>query len=93
MSKETKYYKYSNIHQGVRFFRVKGNDKDVLQIVSSVVEKKGRPYCFGFNNIKYSTFIGSWGWKLGESKNISEISEKQFNSELKRVAKALKLKL
>jgi len=92
MSKETKYYFYSNKYQGERYFKVEGNDNDVLQIITKVTEKKGRAYCIGVTYIKYITFIGSWGWKLSESKNIKEIKRKEFDKELKKMIDAFKCK-
>jgi len=81
------YYKYDNPHQGVRYFKVKETYGDVLQIITESVPKKGRPYMKGITFIKYSTWIGSWGWKLKESKNIVEIKRKEFQTVLKEMLK------
>lgn len=84
--KGAKYYFYSNPNQGERYFRVEG-EKEVLQIVTKVTEKKGRTYCIGISYIKYSTFIGSWGWKINESRNIREIHQSSFDRELEKMIK------
>lgn len=89
---DIKYYSYSNIHQGERYFRVKDNNSDVLQIVTKVTEKKGRVYCLGVSYIRYSTFIGSWGWKMKESRWLKEITKNDFNSQLKKMIKMIKWK-
>ena len=91
MSKQVMYYRYDNKYVGEKFFRTNGTN-DVLSIVSSVQEKKGRTFCIGVTYIKYSTFIGSWGWKLEESKNIVEIKKSEFNYELKKMVNKFKVK-
>lgn len=67
---EAKYYEYYNPNNGRRFFRVKENER-VLQIIWETVPKKGKAYIQGISYLNYLTFIGSWGWKLSESKNIN----------------------
>jgi hypothetical protein len=81
-----KYYYYYNPNVGVRYFRVK-KGKDVMQIIDSVQIKKGRAYTTGVTFIGYISFVGSWGWKLDESRNIVEISEKTFNKVLEKMIK------
>lgn len=71
------YYKYDNPNVGVRYFKVE-EGKPVLQIIESIQKKKGRPFQMGVNYITYMSFIGSWGWKLAESKNIKTIPKDKF---------------
>jgi hypothetical protein len=83
-----KYYYYYNPNVGARYFKVK-KGKDVMQVISSVQIKKGRAYTEGITFIGYISFIGSWGWKLDESRNIVEISEKKFNKVLEKMIKKI----
>jgi len=84
-----KYYFYSNPNQGERYFRVKESEK-VLQIIEKTQPKKGRPYQRGVTYIQYLSFLGSWGWRLSESKNIKEITKKEFNKVLDKMIKEFK---
>lgn len=73
-----KYYKYETPHTGIRYFKVKDNHSDVVQIVYSHKEKVGRAYCIGITLIKYTSFIGNYGWKLDESKYIKEVTAEEY---------------
>ena len=81
---ETTYYIYSNPYRGERYFKVTKYEK-VLQIIASVIPKKGRPYQEGVNYIAYSTFIGSYGWKMKESRWLKEISKARFDKLLDKM--------
>ncbi len=86
---KAKYYRHYNEYQGERFFKVvKG--KDVLQIVASTAIKRGRPYMAGINMMKYISFIGSWGWKMQESRCLTEISKKEFEKKFLKIINKLK---
>ena len=88
MSTEIKYYRYFNINQGERFFKVRPK-KNVIQVIVSVQLKKGRAYTQGISIMKYSTFIGSYGWKMKESRNITEISREEFYKKFNKILKKL----
>lgn len=90
-AKYPKYYEFSNPNIGKRYFKVNGENIDVVQVIAHTQSKKGRPYQKGITLIKYTTFIGSWGWKMSSSRFMKQISkseyEKQFNKTLKKLTK------
>lgn len=91
---ETKYYHFSD-NRGECFFRVRGSDQDVLQIVTKTSPgvKKGS-YKKGVYYIRYNSFIGNKGWKLSEKLKengyIKEISKTTFDSVLDQVTNGFK---
>ncbi len=89
MVSKTKYYFYSNLNQGRRYFKVQPF-KDVVQIVVHVQPKKGRPYQKGITLMRYTTFLSSWGWKLNESKNLKQITEKEYELIFDKILKRLR---
>lgn len=89
MAKDTKYYLYKSEWRGERYFKV-APWKDVVQIVVYTQPKKGRPYQKGITLMKYISFIGSWGWKLKESKNIKEVSKAEFEKMFEKILKRLR---
>lgn len=86
--KKAKYYRYENEHVGLKFFRVIEYE-DVLQINVEQKIKKGRPHCPGITKIRYISFLSASGWRLKESKHITEITEEKFNREFDKMLKRL----
>lgn len=86
------YYRYENPNVGVRYFKVTKENEPVLQVIESVQAKKGRAYTIGITYITYLTFIGSWGWRLSESRFIKEISVDEFNLALNKSLNKLGVK-
>lgn len=84
---KSKYYKFSNENVGIRYFKVNQSEY-VLQVISHTQKKKGRPFQKGVNLIRYSSFIGSWGWKLDNSKFIKEITKDEFEKQLNKMIKS-----
>jgi|688.fasta_scaffold34970_4 hypothetical protein len=78
------YFLYSNPNVGDRWFKVIENEA-VLQIVTKVQKKKGRPYQNGVTFISYMTFISSWGWKKTESKYLKPIKKSKFDAQLNKM--------
>jgi hypothetical protein len=88
MAKTTKYYFYSNKHQGQRYFKV-DPFKDVIQVVVHTQPKKGRPFMKGITLMKYLTFLQSWGWKMEESIYLKEITKKEYEKAFAKILKKL----
>lgn len=83
------YFAYSNPNIGKRYFKVYGENLDVVQVISSTQSKKGRPYQKGITLIKYTTFIGSWGWKMSSSRFMKRIKKKEYDLQFNKVLKKL----
>lgn len=86
--KKAKYYRYESEHVGIKFFRVI-EFEDVLQINVAQQIKRGRPHCPGITKIRYISFLSASGWRLKESKCITEITEERFTKEFDKMVKRL----
>jgi len=86
-----KYYKYVGAERGLRFFKVKNIDTNVVQIiVNSGRMKGGRTNTIGICFIRYSSFSGNWAWRLKDSKYIIEIAKSEYDEQFDQMTKKLK---
>ncbi len=85
----TKYYRYQDTYSSIKFFKVKDQYSDVVQVIHTHTPKVGRSYCVGITLIKYTSFIGNYGWKLAESKNCIEITKNDFTKAFMETAQKL----
>lgn len=87
-----KYYRFENDHIGLKFFKVKDEASDVVQITVKHKVKKGRAYCPGITKIKYTSWVGSYAWYLASKINpscIKEITQKEWEKQFSKMLKNL----